>query len=168
MVFFSAFLNEEFVTDHFPFVCSFFFFFFFFSFIIMACVTCLFEGYSCNKEKYARKWPLDSTRHQEFCFFKECGGLVIYSRLKCIGCCDLSCEVVKKKLYRFCGHAFPRIQFKLLMGGNCTKDLAALYLPISVSFLVVVIDSVIDDCTAYIKVERRMKKFPFNSFRFEK
>lgn len=63
--FFSASLNEEFVTDHFSFA------YFFSSFTSIACVTCFFESHSYNKEKYARKWPLDCTRHQKF-FFSRC------------------------------------------------------------------------------------------------
>lgn len=38
------------------------------SFTIIACVNCLFESHSYNKEKYAHKWPVDCTRHHKFFF----------------------------------------------------------------------------------------------------
>lgn len=111
--FYSASLNEEFVTNHFSFA---YIFFSFPSFTIIACVTCLFESHSYNKEKYAHKWPVDCTRHHKFffCFsLKECA---IYLFILCktalvIVRSDLSRELVKKKLYR--SMVLPFTSYKL-------------------------------------------------------
>lgn len=99
--FYSTSLNEEFVTNHFPFA------YItpppspFSSFTIIACVTCLFESHSYNKEKDVRKWPLGCTRHHFF-FSKECAILlfIFFKNALVIVRSDLSCEFVKKKLYR--------------------------------------------------------------------